>query len=572
MNANGVLGSMCFPSFPQFCGQLFARTTDKDVGLAMLQAYNDWHIDEWCGTYPGRFIPLSLPPLWDPQLMADEVRRVAAKGCHAVTFSENPEKLGCPSFHSDHWDPFWQACSRRGHGRLPAHRLVVAAGDHVGRRADRRDDHVAADEHRAGRGRPAVVAGAAQVPRPASSRCREGGIGWIPYFLERRRLRLRAPPARGRARTSATSCRAQLFRERIITCFIDDPAGVEIRHRVGIDTHHLGVRLPALRLDVAAVARALDEVARRRARRRDRQDHAPERHAALPASTRSRCGRASSARSARCGPRRPTSTWLEPLVGQGDRPAREGHHHQPGQQGGRQVGCRARQQRPHRPGRRPWPGWRPRRRGRGPRRPRGGDAPQLRRRSSSPAGHAPCSSALSCRSTRTSRPTRWRGSQRLGRQGAADRRRRGSPAGLHADAPGARRRPRQFRPTAAPQPRVHVLHVGHDGPAQGRGARRPAVGRRQMVQDMLRQLWGFTPDDVYLLCGPAYHAGPGGYAFTTLFIEGTVVVMPTWDAREWLRLVDERPGHHHVHDAGPLHPHPRGAGGRASRRRPSSCA
>ncbi len=24
MNANGLLGSMCFPSFPQFCGQLFA--------------------------------------------------------------------------------------------------------------------------------------------------------------------------------------------------------------------------------------------------------------------------------------------------------------------------------------------------------------------------------------------------------------------------------------------------------------------------------------------------------------------------------------------------------------------
>ena len=66
-------------------------------------------------------------PLWDPQLMAAEVRRMAAKGCHAVTFSENPEKLGLPSFHSDHWDPFWQACERRGHDRVPAHRLVVAA-------------------------------------------------------------------------------------------------------------------------------------------------------------------------------------------------------------------------------------------------------------------------------------------------------------------------------------------------------------------------------------------------------------------------------------------------------------
>ena len=61
MDANGVLGSLCFPSFPQFCGQLFARTEDKDVALAMVRAYNDWHIDEWCGTHPGRFIPCPLP-------------------------------------------------------------------------------------------------------------------------------------------------------------------------------------------------------------------------------------------------------------------------------------------------------------------------------------------------------------------------------------------------------------------------------------------------------------------------------------------------------------------------------
>src|ERR1700730_4235425 len=30
MNRNGLLGSMCFPSFVQFCGQLFSRSTDLD--------------------------------------------------------------------------------------------------------------------------------------------------------------------------------------------------------------------------------------------------------------------------------------------------------------------------------------------------------------------------------------------------------------------------------------------------------------------------------------------------------------------------------------------------------------
>ena len=95
------------------------------MGLNLLRAYNDWHIDEWCGTYPGRFIPLSIPPIWDPQLMADEVHRVAKKGCHAVTFSENPCKLGWPHIFGDHWDPFFAGLRGRGHGHLPAHRLVV---------------------------------------------------------------------------------------------------------------------------------------------------------------------------------------------------------------------------------------------------------------------------------------------------------------------------------------------------------------------------------------------------------------------------------------------------------------
>ena len=68
MNAGGVLGSMNFPSFPGFSARLFAACPDKDLALAVLRAYNDWHIDEWCGSYPGRFIPMALPILWDPEL------------------------------------------------------------------------------------------------------------------------------------------------------------------------------------------------------------------------------------------------------------------------------------------------------------------------------------------------------------------------------------------------------------------------------------------------------------------------------------------------------------------------
>ncbi len=69
MNAGGVLGSMCFPSFPGFSARLFAGAEDKDLAAAVVRAYNDWHVDEWCGAYPGRFIPMAVPMLWDAQLL-----------------------------------------------------------------------------------------------------------------------------------------------------------------------------------------------------------------------------------------------------------------------------------------------------------------------------------------------------------------------------------------------------------------------------------------------------------------------------------------------------------------------
>ena len=80
MNRNGVLAWMCFPSMAGFSGRTFQEANDKDLSLVMLKAYNDWHIDEWCAAYPGRFIPLSLLPLWDMDAVVEELKRVAAKG------------------------------------------------------------------------------------------------------------------------------------------------------------------------------------------------------------------------------------------------------------------------------------------------------------------------------------------------------------------------------------------------------------------------------------------------------------------------------------------------------------
>jgi len=114
MSAGGQLAGLNFPNWTGFAGQVLSEGPDRDVNLIMIQAYNDWHVDEWCGAHPDRFIPCGMVPLWDAYLAAAEVRRLAAKGVRAITLSENPAALGVPSMHSGFWDPLFSACNDEG--------------------------------------------------------------------------------------------------------------------------------------------------------------------------------------------------------------------------------------------------------------------------------------------------------------------------------------------------------------------------------------------------------------------------------------------------------------------------
>ncbi len=236
MDVNGVLGSLNFPSLAGFTGQLFYTCPDRDIGLELLQAYNDWHVEDWCGTHPGRMIPLSVPPIWDPELMAAEVRRLADKGCHAVTFSENPEKLGLPSFHSDHWDPFWAACCDTD--------TVVCM--HIGSSSTlvSTSSDAPIDAMITLQPMNIVLCAADLLWSPVLRKfdklriaLSEGGIGWVPYFLERVDY-VYQHHHQWTNQDFGDKLPSQVFNERILTCFIDDAVGMEVRHHLNMDHIH----------------------------------------------------------------------------------------------------------------------------------------------------------------------------------------------------------------------------------------------------------------------------------------------------------------------------------------------
>jgi len=235
MNAGGQLAGLNFPNWTGFAGQVLNQGPDRDLNLIMIKSYNDWHLDEWCGAHPGRFIPCGILPLFDVEEAAKEVKRLADKGCHAVTFSENPEALKMPSIHTDYWYPLFTAASE--------HNVVLCT--HVG--SSSRSPMVSTDAP------PSVAMTASSMmsmytlteliwaefwgdfPDLRFS-LTEGDVGWIPYFLWRAEHVLN----RHSGWTKATfpprySGPGDVFRKHIYCCFISDKVGVKNMEWFGKD-------------------------------------------------------------------------------------------------------------------------------------------------------------------------------------------------------------------------------------------------------------------------------------------------------------------------------------------------
>ena len=232
MDRNGILASMCFPSLPGFSGGRFYEAQDKELASAVLQAYNDWHIEDWCGSHRGRFIPLAIVQGWDPELAAAEIRRVAAKGVRAISLPELPHLLGLPSYVSDYWNPIWQACSETA--------VVVCL--HIGQGLDaiNMGPDFSIDNFMVLATQVSVLCTQDLIWAPAMRSFpdlkfafSEGGIGWIPFMLDR--VDRHYLNQRWLGQDFGDKMPSDVFREHSLACFISDPTTLKLYNEIGID-------------------------------------------------------------------------------------------------------------------------------------------------------------------------------------------------------------------------------------------------------------------------------------------------------------------------------------------------
>ena len=233
MNINGIAASMCFGNSIGFDGQTFHKAPDKVLALRHMRAYNDWHMDEWCAAYPGRFIPLGILPTWDMKATVAEIERLAAKGFHTVSVSENPTTQGLPSIHNEYWEPFFKAIADTD--------TTIALHIGSGNPAPHASMETPIEAWIATMPMSVAVGVADWLQLKALHdypglriAISEGSIGWVPYFMERADYSNWRHKAWTHSRFTSIKP-SELLKRHFLHCFIEDAYGLKNLDAIGED-------------------------------------------------------------------------------------------------------------------------------------------------------------------------------------------------------------------------------------------------------------------------------------------------------------------------------------------------
>ncbi len=234
MDINGVWASLNYPSgVTGFGGTLFSEARDPELGLACVQAWNDWVYEEWHQPYPARIIPLGITFLADPEKGAAEIRRNARRGFKAVTLPEQPHKQNLPTVFDAWWEPIVRACAETG--------TVLSL--HVG----------SSGFGSLPAGAPMIELGATKLGPMAIETCAEwlwsgwparypdlkiaiaeSGIGWVAMLCDRLD-NIMARSGYGAGWPDKRNSPSDVLRRNFYFCMIDDPSTISTLDKIGVD-------------------------------------------------------------------------------------------------------------------------------------------------------------------------------------------------------------------------------------------------------------------------------------------------------------------------------------------------
>ena len=165
--------------------------------------------------------------------MVEEVKRIAGKGCTAVSLNENPTVQKLPSIHNAYWEPLWKA--------VVDHDIAICLHIGAGNPAPHASMETPIEAWISTMPISIAVGAADWLHLEALERyptmkiaLSEGGIGWIPYFLERSDFSHERHKAWTHSRFKGTRP-SDVFRKHFLTCFIDDAFGLQNLQAIGED-------------------------------------------------------------------------------------------------------------------------------------------------------------------------------------------------------------------------------------------------------------------------------------------------------------------------------------------------